>query len=166
MASIRNVKLPPTQTRAYTWARSPNRGARSGERAKGRGSRLCHLSAAAIAGVVVAAAVPEAAGARAEVIDAVRLVRPLRQARPVPLPAAVAGQPHPPHRPCKPRIRPVTPIHVDPRAVRTRRSEQNNYRERGREKSVLLPSRPVSGSAPRPASPSPPPPPPPAAAAG
>lgn len=77
-------------------------GARKGEGER-KGSGVCDLSAAAIAGVVVAAAVPEAAGAGAEVVDAVRLVRALRQARPVSLPAAVAAaHPHPPHRRCKP----------------------------------------------------------------
>lgn len=53
--------------------------------------------------MVVAAAVPEAAGARAEVVAAVRLARALRQPRvrlPLPvLPVPATVQPQPQHRP-------------------------------------------------------------------
>jgi hypothetical protein len=72
--------------------------------------------------MVVAAALPKAAAARAEVVAAVRLAQPLRQQRRVPvlLPAAAAVQPQPPHRPCNQRrIRaPTTRQPRDPSAVR------------------------------------------------
>jgi hypothetical protein len=96
------------------------RGARF--RARRKAGARAHLGAAAIAGVVVAAAFPEAAAARAEVVAAVRLARPLREPRRVPvlLPAAAPVQPQPPHRPCnEPRIRaPTTRQPRDPPAVR------------------------------------------------
>jgi len=53
----------------------------------------------AVAGVVVAAALPVAAGASAEVVGAVRLARPLRQLRVPRLP--VPAEPQPPHRLCE-----------------------------------------------------------------
>jgi hypothetical protein len=156
--------------RARTHGRAESaRWSGSGKRAKERGGerkRVCHLSAPAIAGVVVAAAVPEAAGARAEVVDAVGLAGPLRQARPVAVPAAVPAQPHPPHGPCS-AFHPVS-YHANPgsrsaRRTDARRSKRgNNYgmensgREKRKREGVVLPSRPVSGSAPRPPSPSPP----------
>jgi hypothetical protein len=114
-------------------------------------TRRAHLSAATIAGVVVAAALPEAAGARAEVVATVGLARPLWKPRvrllpspqlPVlPLPAAV--QPQPQHRPCNSHaVTPGNPPEIQCGRTPGRRSER--HRETVRQ---AVPSRPVPGLA-------------------
>jgi hypothetical protein len=129
--------------------------------------------------VVVAAALPVAAGARAEVVDAVGLARPLRQPRRPGrrgrvFPAGAASQPQPPHRPCEhtesrgirahqqeseiqnpSEQQAQKPPPFFPKHARERESRAAEFRARRAElglESSTVPSRPVSGSA-RPPSP-------------